>query len=62
MCECDYKMNYFELYISKINKDGNTKFYAQCQTSAQIKLPGFDENLETGSVVELIGSEYLKND
>ena len=48
-----------------MNKDRNTKFYAQYQTSAWIIFPGFDENRKTGSWVgktgNETGTEYLKN-
>ena len=66
MCVCMWLQGeYLALYISKISKDRNTKFYAQYQTSAQIIFPGFDENRKTGSRVgktgNETGTEYLKN-
>ena len=58
-------VEYSAAYISKTNEDRNTIFYTQYQSSAQVILPSFDENWETGSGVEHTGNEtrneYLKN-
>ena len=67
MCMRAYVLQgqYLVLYISKINKDNNTKFYTQYQTNAQIIFPGFEKNRKTGSGVgqkgNETGSEYIKN-
>ena len=52
---------YLALYISKTNKDRNTKFYTEYLTNAQIIFPSFEENRKTRSKVGLTGSEHLKN-
>ena len=62
---CYYFGKYLALYISKTNKDRNTRFNTQYQINVRIIFPGFGENRKTGSVVGRTGNEtrskYLKN-
>ena len=48
---------YLALYISKTNKDTNTKCYAKYQINAQIIFPILRENPKTGSYVGWTGYE-----
>ena len=66
VCMCMWlQAEYLAFHIFKTNKDRNTKFYAQYQTSAKIIFPGFEENRKTGNGVgqteNETGSECLRN-
>ena len=47
---------YSELYASKTNKNRNTQFCTEYQTSAYMTFPGFEENWKRGSGLEETGN------